>query len=267
MDLMLKDKVAIITGSTGICKTTALTLASEGADIAVTCLTDTDRDAAQDSIEKIEKMGRKAIALPLNLLKLNEIEKMVDDVLKEYGKIDILVNCAGVCAAVLGEDVTEDQWDLDMGVDLKGLFFCCKEVFNKSMKKQKSGSIINISSALGVSPIKTNPIYSTAKAGVIQISRYLAIEWGPYNVRVNTISPGWVATKLLVDGINKGTSKDPSPILPLGRLGKSEEIADVITFLASGKSSFMTGSNIVVDGGILAGLRIPSVKNGKLEVL
>jgi len=267
MDLMLKGKVAIITGSTGICKTTALTLASEGADIAVTCLTDTDRDAAQDSIEKIEKMGRKAIALPLNLLKLNEIEKMVGGVLKEYGKIDILVNCAGVCAAVLGEDVTEDQWDLDMGVDLKGLFFCCKEVFNKSMKKQKSGSIINISSALGVSPIKTNPIYSTAKAGVIQISRYLAIEWGPYNVRVNTISPGWIATKLLVDGINEGTSIDPSPILPLGRLGKSEEIADVITFLASGKSSFMTGSNVVVDGGILAGLRMPSVKNGKLEVL
>jgi len=263
MDLMLKDKVAIITGSTGICKkTTALTLASEGADIAVTCLTDTDRDAAQDSIEKIEKMGRKAIALPLNLLKLNEIEKMVGGVLKEYGKIDILVNCAGVCAAVLGEDVTED-----MGVDLKGLFFCCKEVFNKSMKKQKSGSIINISSALGVSPIKTNPIYSTAKAGVIQISRYLAIEWGPYNVRVNAISPGWIATKLLVNGINEGTSIDPSPILPLGRLGKSEEIADVITFLASGKSSFMTGSNVVVDGGILAGLRIPSVKDGKLEVL
>jgi 3-oxoacyl-[acyl-carrier protein] reductase len=270
MDLMLKSKVAIVTGATGICKAAALGLAAEGVNLAVTYLTDVDKKAAEDSIKRIEGVGGKAIALPLNLMKLDEITKMVDSVVSHYGKIDILVNCAGVCTSILAENTTEKDWDLDMGVDLKGLFFCSKEVFRKAMKKQNNGSIINISSVLGVVPIKTNPIYSTAKSGVIQITRYLAIEWGPFNVRVNSISPGWIATEMLIEYQKSGKSADPNSVtrsVPLGRFGKPEEIADTVAFLASEKSAFTTGANYVVDGGMIAGIRLASLINGKIEML
>jgi 3-oxoacyl-[acyl-carrier protein] reductase len=270
MDLMLKDKVAIVTGSRGICKETALTLAEEGANLAITYLSEGGKKAAEDSIERIEGMGRKAISLHMNTLYLKDIEKMVDAVLEEYGKIDILVNCAAVCTSVLAQDITEDQWDLDTGADLKGLFFCCKEVFNKSMKEQKSGSIINISSVVGVDPIKTNPIYGVAKAGVIHITRYLAIEWGPCNVRINAVSPGWVATQALIDLQKKGKSADPHSVtrsVPMGRFGMPKEIANTVAFLASEKSSFTTGANVVVDGGIIAGIRLASLIDGKIQML
>jgi len=270
MELLLKDKTAIVTGSTGICKAAALGLAREGVNIAVTYLTEKDEQAAEDTIKQVESMGRRAISLPLNVCKLNEIERMVDGVLGEYGRVDVLVNCAGICTAVLAENLTEKQWDLDTGVDLKGLFFCCKEVFNRAMKKQKSGSIINIASVLGVNPIKTNPIYSTAKAGVIHISRYLAIEWGPYNVRVNAVSPGWVATEMLIEFQKSGKSADPHSVtrsVPLGRFGKPEEIADLITFIASERSNFITGSNVIIDGGMIAGIRLASLVDGKIQML
>jgi 3-oxoacyl-[acyl-carrier protein] reductase len=270
MDLKLKGKVAIVTGATGICKTTALKLAEEGMDVAVTYLTDVDKESAFDSVKKIEDMGGKAIALPLDLMKLDKIPKMVDDALTELSRIDVLVNCAGVCTSVLAENVTEKQWDLDTGVDLKGLFFLSKEVFNKAMKKQKSGSIVNVSSVVGVNPIKTNPVYGVAKAGVISITRYLAIEWGPFNVRVNAISPGWIATEMLIEYQKSGKSADPNSVtrsIPLGRFGKPEEIADTIAFLASDKSSFTNGANFVVDGGIIAGIRLSSLINGEIQML
>ena len=270
MDLMLKKKVAIVTGATGICKSTALGLAGEGMNLAVTYLTDIDKKAAEDTVKKVIAMGQKAIMLPLNLMKLKEISNMVDEVMLHYGRIDTLVNCAGICTSVLAENVTEDQWDLDTGVDLKGLFFCCKEVFNKAMKKQGNGSIVNVSSVVGVNPIKTNPVYGVAKAGVISITRYLAIEWGPFNVRVNSISPGWIATEMLIEYQKSGKSADPNSVtrsVPLGRFGKPQEIADTIAFLASEKSSFTTGANFVVDGGIIAGIRLSSLINGQIQVL
>lgn len=270
MDLMLKDKVAIVTGATGICKSVAICLAQEGMDVAVTYLTDVDRKAAAETVDSINGMGRKAAMLSMDLMKLNEISNMVDNVIGEFGKIDVLVNCAGVCTSVLAENVTENQWDLDTGVDLKGLFFCCKEVFNKSMKKNESGSIINVSSVVGVNPIKTNPVYGASKAGVLSITRYLAIEWGPYNVRVNAISPGWIATEMLLEFQRSGKSADPNSVtrnVPLGRFGKPEEIADTIAFLASEKSAFTTGANFIVDGGIIAGIRLASLIDGKIQML
>ncbi|UCB45059.1 MAG: SDR family oxidoreductase [Spirochaetota bacterium] len=270
MDLMLQDKIAIVTGSRGICKETALTLAEEGANLAITYVSEDGKISAEDSVKKINKMGKKAIALRMNNIHLKEIETMVDSVIEEYGKIDILVNCAGVCTPVLAQDTTEEQFDFDIGTDLKGLFFCSKEVFNKSMKKQNSGNIINISSVIGVAPIKTNPVYGAAKAGVLNITRYLAIEWGPYGVRVNAVSPGWIATELLLRYQREGKSADPNSVtrcVPLGRFGEPREIADTVAFLASEKSSFTTGANVVVDGGIIAGIRLSSFIDGKIEVL
>ncbi len=270
MDLNLTKKVAIVTGSTGICKAVALALAQEGMDVAVTYLTKADEKAAADTVEKINSMGNKSIMIPLNLIKLNEISEMVETVIDKFGRIDSLVNCAGICTSVLAENVTEEQWDLDTGVDLKGLFFCCKEVFNKAMKKQRSGSIINVSSVVGVNPIKTNPVYGVAKAGVISITRYLAIEWGPFNIRINSVSPGWIATEMLIEYQRSGKSADPNSVtrsVPLGRFGKPEEIADMILFLASDRSAFTTGANFVVDGGMIAGIRLSSLIDGQIQML
>lgn len=270
MDLDLKGKVAIVTGATGICKTTALKLAEEGMDIVVTYLTDLDKKATDDTVKKVIAMGRKALALPLDLLDLKNISEMVDKTLEKFLKIDVLVNCAGICTSVLAEDVTEKQWDLDTGVDLKGLFFMSKEVFNKSMKERKSGSIVNVSSVVGVNPVKTNPVYGVAKAGVLSITRYLAIEWGPFNVRVNAISPGWIATEMLIEFQKSGKSADPNSVtrsVPMGRFGKPIEIADTIAFLASERSGFTNGANFVVDGGMIAGIRLASLINGKIQML
>lgn len=266
MDLGLKNKFAIVTGSTGICKASAMSLAKEGVNVAITYLTKEDEDESKKTVEQIDRMGLKCMQVKMDLLNLEDIEKMVDRVMEVFGRIDILVNCAACIHADLAENFSEKNWDIDNQVDLKGLFFCCKEVFNKAMKKQKSGNIINVASVVGMRPIKTNPSYGVAKSGVLHITRYLAVEWGPYNVRVNAISPGWISTKLLIDRIKEGLSIDPSPIMPINRLGTSEEIADLITFLVSEKNTFMTGSNVVSDGGILAGIRMPFVKDGKLEV-
>jgi 3-oxoacyl-[acyl-carrier protein] reductase len=270
MDLFLKNKVAVVTGATGICKSTALALAAEGCNIAVTYLTEADKKAAEDTVKTAVSSGCEAIMVPLNLLKLKEITYMVDVVMKKFKRIDILVNCAGVCTSVLAENVSEQQWDLDTGVDLKGLFFCCKEVFNAAMKKQNSGNIVNISSVVGVNPVKTNPVYGAAKSGVLSITRYLAIEWGPFNIRVNAISPGWIATELLIAYQKSGKSADPNSVIrsvPLGRFGKPEEIADAVLFLASERSAFTTGANFVVDGGIIAGIRLSSLIDGEIKML
>ena len=270
MDLQLSDRVAIITGSTGICRVAALTLAREGAHVAVTHLTEADEKVADRTLQEVRKMGRNAMSLHVDVLNRSDIQHMVDMVLKKFGRIDILVNCAGICTSVLAENVTEDQWDLDTGVDLRGLFFCCQEVFNGAMKRQKTGSIVNIASVVGVKPVKTNPIYGVAKAGVIHITRYLAIEWGPYNVRVNAISPGWIATEMLIEFQKSGKSADPESVtrsVPLGRFGKPEEIGDLVAFLASERSSFTTGANFVADGGMIAGIRLASLIDGKIDML
>jgi len=270
MDLQLKDRVAIVTGSTGICRVAALTLAREGAHIAVTHLTQADEKAAEHTVQEVRKMGRSAMSVHVDVLNRSNIQHMVDVVLKEHGRIDILVNCAGICTSVLAENVTEDQWDLDTGVDLRGLFFCCQEVFSRAMKRQGMGSIVNIASVVGVNPVKTNPIYGVAKAGVIHITRYLAIEWGPYNVRVNAVSPGWIATEMLIEFQKSGKSADPESItrsVPLGRFGKPEEIGDLVAFLASETSSFTTGANFVADGGMIAGIRLASLIDGKIDML
>jgi NAD(P)-dependent dehydrogenase (short-subunit alcohol dehydrogenase family) len=210
------------------------------------------------------------MSVHVDVLKRSDIRHMVDMVLKEHGRIDILVNCAGICTSVLAENVTEDQWDLDTGVDLRGLFFFCQEVFNRAMKRQKMGSIVNIASVVGVNPVKTNPIYGVAKAGVIHITRYLAIEWGPYNVRVNAVSPGWIATEMLIEFQKSGKSADPESVtrsVPLGRFGKPEEIGDLVAFLASERSNFTTGANFVADGGMIAGIRLASLIDGKIDML
>ena len=271
MDLMLVNKVAIITGCRGICKEIALTLAEEGANVVMTYITEKGKNEAEDTIKRINTMNRKAMSINMNLLNLDDIREMVETVSKEFGIINILVNCAGDCISAKAEDFTNEQWDNDIGINLKGLYFCCKETFNKAMKKQKEGgNIINIASIVGMVPIKTDTVYDVAKAGVIHLTRQLALEWGPYNIRVNSISPGWIITKNIIDRVKNGTSAELEPalrIIPLGRFGEPKDIANLTAFLCSDKSKFITGENIVVDGGMIRGIRLTSLVNGKIETI
>ena len=266
MDLGLNGKYAIVTGGTGICRATALSLAKEGANVAVTYLTEVDEEASQHTVKEILDMGLKAINIKMDLLKLDDIKSMVNEVMQKFGRIDILINAAASVHPATAEEITEKDWNEEIDIDLKGLFFCAKEVFLKAMKPQKSGNILNVASVVGMRPAKTNLAYGAAKSGVIHITQHLAVEWGPYNVRVNSLSPGWIATKLLLDKIKIGKAINPTVIMPLGRLGTAEEMADLITFLVSERNGFMTGANIVSDGGILSGIRLPSIKEGKLDI-
>jgi NAD(P)-dependent dehydrogenase (short-subunit alcohol dehydrogenase family) len=269
MDLLLTDKVAVVTGSTGICRAAAQALAEENANLAITYLTESDKKAAKESIKICEHRGQKGICLHLDVRDLDEISSVIDKVLQEFGKIDVLVNSAGVSTAALAEEVSEKLWDLDVDIDLKGLFFCCKEVFVKAMKKQRYGNIINISSVCGVKPVRTNPMYGAAKAGVINITQYLAVEWGNFNIRVNAISPGWIDNffELPLEEQEKWADNEAvSRTIPMGRFGKAIEIGRIISFLASERSSFINGSNIIADGGMIAGIRLASLKDGKIEM-
>jgi NAD(P)-dependent dehydrogenase (short-subunit alcohol dehydrogenase family) len=276
LELGLKNKNILVTGSTGICKEVALSFAREGANVAITFLDEKDKNSAEDSIKKINKLNQKAISLHLDVRNLKEISGVVKNVISVFGKIDVLVNCAASCTNILAKDVTEEDWDRDMDISLKGLFFCCKEVFNNSMKKQKSGSIINIASVVGVKPVKKIPIYGASKAGVIHITKYLAIEWGEYNIRVNCISPGWTNTEAMIEhqktmlqDQKTGSNYDPEYVVrftPLSRYGTPREIAETIVFMASEKSSFMNGANLIIDGGLTSGIRLASLINQNITV-
>ncbi len=269
--MRLKNKFAIIIGgAVGIGAGITYAFAKEGCDLLITYYGENEKTEASEIEKNVKKFGIKFYYEYLDVLKKNQIIALFKKIPDYTKKLDIAVNNAGVSNMKNFTELTEEDWDFNMDINAKGMFFCCQEVFNRTMKKQKSGSIINIASVVGVNPVQTNPIYSVAKAGVIQVTRYLAVEWGPYNVRVNAVSPGWTATEMLLEFQRSGKSADPNSVtrsVPLGRFGKPEEIADLISFLASDRSSFTTGSNVVADGGMIAGLRLASLVDGKIQML
>lgn len=270
MDLKLKDKIAIVTGCRGICAEVAKTLAEEGVNVVVTYTSEKGKKASKSLVKELKSLGVEASRINMNLLNLDSISKAIKNVLKKFGRIDILVNCAGDAIPAKVENFTEEEWDHDMGVNLKGLYFCSKEVANKAMLKQKEGVIINISSVNGVMPIKTDCVYDVAKAGVIMLTKQLALEWGEHNIRVNAISPGWIVTQNILDRIKEGKSTELEPVLritPLNSLGQPEDVSSLAAFLCSEKSKFTTGENIIVDGGLTIGIRLSKIINGKIEMI
>ncbi|MFC2145444.1 SDR family NAD(P)-dependent oxidoreductase [Actinomycetota bacterium] len=270
MDLNLKNKIAIVTGCRGICAEIAQILAEEGVNVVVTFISKKGKKASRNLVKKLESVGIEATNLNMDLLDLKSISHTVEEVLKKFKRIDILVNCAGDCIPAKAEDFTEEQWEHDIGVNLKGLYFCCKEVANKAMIKQKEGIIVNIASLVGVIPIKTDGVYDVAKSGVIMLSQQLALEWGEYNIRVNAVSPGWIITQNILDRVKKGKSAELEPalrIIPLNKFGKPEDIANLVAFLCSEKSKFITGENIIVDGGMSRGIRLAKMVRGKIKMI
>ncbi|HTY61451.1 MAG TPA: SDR family NAD(P)-dependent oxidoreductase [Acidobacteriota bacterium] len=246
----LKGRSAIVTGARrGIGKAIALALAAAGADIAVCDIVADDR-LLEKTREEIANLGSKSIALVSDISRREDVEKMAVQAHNTFGNIDVLVNCAGVW--IPGQNLIEcsdESWDRVIDTNLKGTHLCCQAV-GKIMVEQKSGSIINLSSQVGLTPGAGAGAYSISKAGIIMLTRQLALELSGFGIRVNALAPGIVKTDF-----NAPFWKDPEAeaktagMVPLGRLAEPEDIAGAAVFLASDAASYITGQVLCINGG------------------
>lgn len=245
---LLEGKTALITGaSRGIGKAIAIRFAEHGANIA---FSDLNRDDNMDLLEKeLGSMGVKGKGYSSDASSYEQSEKLVDEVLADFGQVDILVNNAGITRDGLLMRMEEKDWDIIMAVNLKSVFNLTKAV-QRTMLKQRSGSIINMSSVVGVNGNGGQSNYSASKAGIIGFTKSIAKELGSRNIRCNAVAPGFIETEMtafLADDVREAWIKS----IPLRRGGKPEDVADVCTFLACDLSSYVTGQVLSVCGGMI----------------
>jgi 3-oxoacyl-[acyl-carrier protein] reductase len=245
--MRLKDKVALITGAAqGIGREIALAFGREGADIVVA---DVNLEKAGQVAKEIEALGRKVMALELDVTDYAKVEEGLNKILDKLGKVDILVNNAGITKDSLLLRMSEADWDAVLKVNLKGTFNCTKAV-SKVMIKQKMGRIINIASIIGIIGNPGQANYSASKAGIIALTKTTAKELASRNINANAVAPGFIQTDM--------TAKLPEEVrqkmlgeIPLNRFGSAADVAGICLFLASEESSYVTGQTIVVDGGMV----------------
>jgi len=246
-ELSLAGKVAIITGSTkGIGRGIAGALARSGADVVVTSRSQADCDAVA---EELRRHGGQAIGVRADVTGMADVEQLVQRTVDAFGRIDIFVNNAGTAITKKAEDLTEEDWDRVISVDLKAVFFCAQQA-GRQMIKQGGGKIINIASILGLVAEKQVLPYCVAKAGVLQMTKALALEWARYNIQVNAICPGYIVTPM--NSAELRQEKVFSHIvskIPMKRLGEVSDLSGAAVLLASGASDYMTGQVITIDGG------------------
>ena len=242
----LKDKVAVVTGaSRGIGKATALALASQGAKVVVNYARSSD--AAEATVQEIVKAGTEAIALQADVSQSTEVDDLIKQTLDKLGRIDVLVNNAGITKDTLLLRMKPEQWQAVIDLNLTGVFLCTKAV-SKTMLKQRSGRIINLASVAGQMGNPGQANYSAAKAGVIGFTKTIAKELANRGVTVNAVAPGFIETDMTQDL----KSDDIINFIPLGRYGKPEEVAGTIRFLAADPAAaYITGQVFNVDGGMV----------------
>ncbi|MDR7076819.1 NAD(P)-dependent dehydrogenase (short-subunit alcohol dehydrogenase family) [Neobacillus niacini] len=245
----LSGRVAIVTGgSKGLGSGMAYALAEQGADIVIV-----SRNQAEGELvaAKIRGMGRKSLALSVDVQDISSISQMVETVTKEFGRIDILINNAGVGITKFALEVTEEEWDKVVDTNLKGVFFCAQAVA-RVMKEQKYGKIINISSLAGLKGSNAMAPYCASKAGIINLTRALAKEWARYHINVNAIAPGYIKTALNEEELSNESFRNKLfSALPIQRLGELDDLAGTVVLLASEASAYITGQTIIIDGGRL----------------
>lgn len=250
-DFSLDGKIAYVTGaSRGIGKAIAIALAEHGADVAVASRSVED---LKQCAKEIESHGRRALVLPTDVMKTEDVEASIAKTIEELGDLDIIVNNAGgtrFMSPLIG--IREEGWHKVLDLNLDSIFRVCKAAGAYLTDKQK-GSVINIASIDGVDPKPLRANYSAAKAGVIALTRVLAQEWAPMGVRVNAISPGAVDTDIWGSlKEDENFVKMSMEMIPMGRWAEPEEIAGAAVFLASDAASYVTGANFVIDGGMTA---------------
>ena len=247
---LLENRVAIVTGAArGIGEAIALKLAEHGAHIAFTYVSDSSAEKAQALETKLKELGVQARAYQSNAADFAASELFVNEVVKEFGKIDVVVNNAGISKDNLLLRLTPDQWDDVMNTNLKSVYNITKQVI-RPMMKARSGSIINMSSIIGIRGNAGQSSYAASKAGIIGFTKSIAAELGSRNIRCNAIAPGFVETDM-THYLKEGSGAEEFlKKIPLGRFGKASEIADTTLFLASDLSSYITGQVISACGGL-----------------
>lgn len=243
----LQGKVAVVTGAAqGIGRAIAEALARDGADVAVA---DLDSGRSQEAVAAVQRLGRRALNVKVNVAEWNDAKAMAEQVIKEWGKIDILVNNAGITRDGLLLRMKEEDWNLVLQVNLNGTFHCTKAVL-QPMTKQRHGRIINIASIVGVMGNVGQANYAASKAAVIGFTKTVAREYASRAITVNAVAPGFIDTAM-----TQGLSSDVKDVLqkqiPLGRLGQPEDIAAAVRFLASDEAAYITGQVLHVNGGML----------------
>ena len=245
--MILENQVALITGGArGIGRSIALSLAKAGADIIVS---DIDEVAALAVSEEINAMGRKSSAIAGDVSNSLSVEAMIKTALEQFGRVDILVNNAGITRDGLLMRMKEEDWDLVMNINLRGVYLCTKAIM-RSMMKQRSGRIINIASVVGVMGNAGQANYAASKAGVIGFTKSAAKEMAVRGVNVNAVAPGFIATEM-TDKLTDEVKAEFLKSIPLGRAGTPEDVAQVVVFLASPAADYITGQVIHIDGGMV----------------
>ena len=245
---MNEVKVAVVTGASyGIGRACAVGLARDGFDVAVT---DLDPDGLADTEARIRAEGRRSFACALDVRSQESVEQAMAAVVRALGRVDVLVNNAGVPLKRAALDMTRAEWDNVLAINITGAFFMSQQVGRHLVSEKRPGCIISIASTFGVIGIAERAAYGISKAAVSHMSRMLAIEWAEHGIRVNAVAPGSVETESRAPGLaDPARRKAVMDRIPLGRFGRAEEIAAAVCYLASPGAAFVTGHTLVVDGG------------------
>jgi NAD(P)-dependent dehydrogenase (short-subunit alcohol dehydrogenase family) len=243
----LRGRVALVTGAArGIGRACALALAHAGADVALGLR---DSTTGADLASAIEAMGRRVLRLQMDVARLDEIRQAVDAAARHFGRLDVLVNNAGLGPSNLAENVREDDFDLTLAVNLKGTFFA-SQAAGRVMIGQKYGRIVNLSSQAGFVALPTESIYCMTKAAIAHLTKCLAVEWGRHNITVNAVAPTFIRTpgteECLADDAFRA---DVLSQIALGRIGEPMDVAGAVVYLASPAASLVTGATLLIDGG------------------
>ena len=246
----VEGKVAIVTGTgTGIGQASALALAAAGANVVLTELPGRTDAAEATASTARQDYGVETLVMPLDVTNVGQIDELVTSAVARFGRIDILLNNAGINIPKMAFDVTESDWDRVLDINLKGLFFTTQAV-GRVMAEQKGGKIISIASQMGVVGYIKRAAYCSSKAGVVNLTRVLAYEWAQYGIRVNAIGPTFVETPLTRPMFeDEEFRQDVMSRIPLGQLAQPQDIASAVVFLASAASDMITGQTLLVDGG------------------
>jgi len=247
---LLKDKVAVVSGAgSGIGRAIAIAYATEGAKVAVA---DINEENAKETVKMIQNQGGEAFAIKADSSKASDNKMLVEEIVAKYGRLDVACNNAGMGgpAKPTGEYEPE-EWDRVIALNLNGVFYACKYELEQ-MEKNGGGSIVNIASIHGQVAAPNSPAYTASKHAVVGLSKNIAVEYAQKGIRCNAVGPGYIETPLLSANMDEAALKAIAGKSPINRLGTAKEVADLVVFLSSDKSSFTTGSYIISDGGYTA---------------